>query len=403
MNNKEKLRQSVKLHRSASDIAGKALAAQIYGDQETYLRLTKEAFVKEARSAELMRHDPSHHMYAILHRSAATLAYRCGEYKAAEQLIVHGLIGEPNDRLREELYELLAKVRFRLSLNCNAPPLADDEIILTWQGAEADNGLLDDRALADLVKQFGRLVRNTAAMVLELGFHNRAKVEDSCRVFATLQTGGSFKINLKLLPFAPAHRPAFEMIEHVKASILRNLERLNNGYMTDLQSSFADSAYFHDFMQHAKELAPDEKRITALAIEAGLNGERQSVLLTRTRAEIENIYIPPVDEPGDLIYHHPYQRMRVKVALRSGATLIEDLEIGSVEGTRRPVARIVDMSESDQQVIEVQFIDGFATAGRYRTKTRDSNRRVLDAIKAAFRRRGIRSRATYTVAPRIRD
>ena len=115
MNEKEKLKQSVILHREASDLAGKARSAQIYGDQDTYLRLTREAFANEAESAKLLRHDPSHHMYAILHRSAATLAYRCGEHQAAEQLIAQGLIGEPSDRLREELHDLLEKVRFCLS------------------------------------------------------------------------------------------------------------------------------------------------------------------------------------------------------------------------------------------------------------------------------------------------
>ena len=127
MNDKEKLKQSVRLHRSASDLAGKALAARIYGDRESYLRLTREAFVKEARSAELLRHNPSHHMHAILHRSAATLAFRCGEYRAAECLIEHGLAGDPDERLREQLTELREEVREQLGDgNGGSSAIADD-------------------------------------------------------------------------------------------------------------------------------------------------------------------------------------------------------------------------------------------------------------------------------------
>ena len=115
MTPKEKLRQSVRLHQEAMDHANDAFMAQLAGNDVEYKSCTRKAHQKESRSAELLRHDPSHHMHAILHRSAATLAIRCGEYRAAESLIAHGLAGDPDQGLREQLTELRDEVRQQLA------------------------------------------------------------------------------------------------------------------------------------------------------------------------------------------------------------------------------------------------------------------------------------------------
>ena len=133
MSAKDDLKKSVRLHREASRLANKARLACWSGDDDGYLRYTREALGKEAKSAELLRHDPSHHMYAILHRSAATLAYRCGEYEEAEDLIAHGLSGNIHDFQRDELQDLLDKVKLRLSPESRQPPGMDDELELALQ------------------------------------------------------------------------------------------------------------------------------------------------------------------------------------------------------------------------------------------------------------------------------
>ena len=111
MTAKPDLKKSVRLHREASALANKARSAQFDGDDEKYLELTRKAFHKESESAKLLREDPTHHMFPILHRSAATLAYRCGEYGAAEDFILYGLRLTHNARQRSEFYELFDSVR----------------------------------------------------------------------------------------------------------------------------------------------------------------------------------------------------------------------------------------------------------------------------------------------------
>ena len=119
------------MHRRAMDFANKARMADALGDDDNYMPLTRRAFECESEAAALLRHDPAHQMHAILHRSAAALAFRCGEYRAAESLIAHGLAGDPNPRLREQLTELRADVRQRLA-----------------QSNGGESAVLDDKASA---------------------------------------------------------------------------------------------------------------------------------------------------------------------------------------------------------------------------------------------------------------
>ena len=123
MSAKPYLKKSVRLHREASELANRARIAQFDGDEIAFMQLTQQAFHKESESAKLLRADPSHHMFAILHRSAATLAYRCGEYECAKEHIREGLNQARNDVMREDLYHLLDRVRLAQKYGQNADEL----------------------------------------------------------------------------------------------------------------------------------------------------------------------------------------------------------------------------------------------------------------------------------------
>ena len=73
MDDRDNLSESVRFHDLAMELADKAHFARRIGDTKAYLQFTHDSYGSEARAAELLRHDPSHHMYGILHRSAATL------------------------------------------------------------------------------------------------------------------------------------------------------------------------------------------------------------------------------------------------------------------------------------------------------------------------------------------
>lgn len=86
--------------------------ARRYGEREKYLHYTRLAFEKEAAAADLMVDkldiEPTR---SVLHRSAATLAWRCEMYDEAKRLIYRALDGNPPAEIEYELNDLLDKVQ----------------------------------------------------------------------------------------------------------------------------------------------------------------------------------------------------------------------------------------------------------------------------------------------------
>jgi hypothetical protein len=67
--------------------------------------------------ADLIDEEPTR---SVLHRSAASLAIKCGEYEEAERLIATALNGKPPDDIAAELRDLLKVVKKQGSKNNHA-------------------------------------------------------------------------------------------------------------------------------------------------------------------------------------------------------------------------------------------------------------------------------------------
>src|SRR5262249_61315975 len=85
----------------------------------------RQALDHERRAAELAAADLAlEPTRSVLHRSAATLAWQCGEYREAERLITTALSGTPPEAIAEELRDLLLRVYFEQSLRKKRRPLS---------------------------------------------------------------------------------------------------------------------------------------------------------------------------------------------------------------------------------------------------------------------------------------
>ena len=110
------------LHDNAMAAAEKAFFAKRAGDTDLAKTLIYEAYKNEKSAAESLStqidKEPSR---SVLFRSAATLAYECGEYREAEKLISNGLSGNPPDEIADELRDLLEQVNFTRHLQNQNP------------------------------------------------------------------------------------------------------------------------------------------------------------------------------------------------------------------------------------------------------------------------------------------
>ena len=103
------------LHQEAMDLAESALTTKLRGDLAQADQLLRQAFEKEAEAAALIAHDlNAEPTRSVLHRSAASLAIDCGEFRAAERLIMTALTGNPPQETAEELKDLFIQINLPL-------------------------------------------------------------------------------------------------------------------------------------------------------------------------------------------------------------------------------------------------------------------------------------------------
>ena len=382
MDDKEKLRQSVKLHNEATELADDAFFARRDGDEEAYLRFTKEAFLKESESASMLRHDTSHPMHAILHRSAATLACRCGEYRAAEQLIAHGLAGDPNERLREEMYEILDKVKHSIWLRANNMPVSGDELIVSLRGIEADAGWLEHQSFTRFIAMVDNLIRNTIGLVKNHDFQKLSQLKNNYRMLVTTPVKGSFRIGVKLFHSEQPRLPNVTAYDEVLSRILGNFDELNNGNIEALRENFNNDRYFQNFIGLAKELAPDGERITSVSMETNIEGTRKILVLDRTREDINQIYLPPEEESVSKDYTLTDESETVTGEIQYANAMGDNREVKLISDDGKKWNIVVPVSLAED-VVKPYFGDRVTVDGRHLIRQRKSRRLYLDDIRGS--------------------
>ena len=99
------------LHDEAMEFSDQSFVARRLGDHKEFLRLSSLAYERESKAADLMADEDVEPTRSILHRSAATLAWRCEMYEEAKRLIYRALAGNPPADIEEELNDLLGRVQ----------------------------------------------------------------------------------------------------------------------------------------------------------------------------------------------------------------------------------------------------------------------------------------------------
>jgi hypothetical protein len=104
------------LHHQAMRLADQAADLRRRGEETEADARLRQALEHERRAADLAAPDRAlEPTRSVLHRSAATLAWQCGEFREAERLITTALSGTPPETVAEELRDLLLQVYFEQS------------------------------------------------------------------------------------------------------------------------------------------------------------------------------------------------------------------------------------------------------------------------------------------------
>lgn len=294
--------QSVsRLHKMAMEFAGYAFLARRDGDHEKFVALSRSAYEKEAKAARLVASEDSEPTRSVLHRSAATLAFHCGEYREAERLIATALAGNPPEVIADELRELSEKVNFERNLKSAGIQLDENELQLSVQGSEIGFGLAPVQSIMARVADIEKLAQRT------VGYKSGHKYTDTLSsnirknygLYLSALTPGSFNVVLKLGHVRQQTLPGFADFtdfDEILDALIENIELLNQRRYELLQQNIPDPAYFRNFVGIAKKMAPDGGSVSAVGLRAMIGGRQRQVSFERSQSDIPNL---KVDKAAD--------------------------------------------------------------------------------------------------------
>lgn len=113
-----------KHHDRAMDLAEMAEAARLRKETARHADLLAKALAEELKAVALCDGDEvPEPTFSVLHRSAASLAIDCRQYRQAEKLAARALAGEPPPEIAGELRELLSHAQSLGAADCAPAPI----------------------------------------------------------------------------------------------------------------------------------------------------------------------------------------------------------------------------------------------------------------------------------------
>lgn len=102
-------------HNKAMDLSELAFMARMRGDKDKAIALFSDALDAELAAIAALD-EPIEPTFSVLHRSAGTIAFHCGQLRKAEQLAAAALAQDPPPEIAEELRDLMEQVKYKRRL-----------------------------------------------------------------------------------------------------------------------------------------------------------------------------------------------------------------------------------------------------------------------------------------------
>jgi len=281
-------------HNEAMDLAEAAVLARIKGDVETADRLTREAYELERKAAGKCLNDLGYEpTRSVLHRSAASLALRCGEYREAEKLIAVALSGEPPEEIANELRDLLEQVYFQRHLALKGVSIEPDELQFSIAGKAIGFGIAPSEEYVDRVQAFEKLVYRTAERRMGIKYRERGNperhIKEDFEVYLSVPRAASMAVTLRIGRVKEQQTIKFaDDIEtrDVIDELVYCMEILNAGDNKAVEEHIKDSAYYTNFVGLARKIAPDGDEVNLVGLTIVRNGKRRDISLTRKSSQL---------------------------------------------------------------------------------------------------------------------
>lgn len=276
------------------EYADESFVARLEKDRERYLHFTRLALEKEAEAADLMVDEDIEPTRSVLHRSAATLAWRCQEYGRAKRLAYRALAGNPPSDIEWELNDLLSTVRLEEA----GIRLGKGQLQFSLQGGEIGYGKAAISELTSRMPSIGSMLQITAKSyyrqlnnVAEGVAHNFSDIP----IFVDGFAPGSFIVSLRLGIPVQRELPGLERFENIVEPFLEHLNLIGKGEFYELQNKLDDPNAYLGFVKAARKLAPDGNRVDSVKFQASVHDQLKIVSFNVTQRSLADV---PLLEPS---------------------------------------------------------------------------------------------------------
>ena len=279
------------LHREAMELADESFVARLEKDRKRYLHFTRLALEKEEAAAELMVDEDVEPTRSVLHRSAATLAWRCQEYDRAKRLAYRALAGNPPSDIEWELNDLLSTVKLEEA----GIHLGRGQLQFSLQGGEVGYGKAALSELASRMPCIRSMLQITAKSYYRRLSDVAGRIVDDFSEIPIFVDGfapGSFIVNLRLGIPIQSELPGFERFENIVEPFLENLNRVDKGEFYELQQELDDPNAYLGFVKAARKLAPDGNRVDSVKFQASVHDQLKIVSFKVTQRHLADVPLP---------------------------------------------------------------------------------------------------------------
>ena len=293
------------LHNRAMTFVDQGLHERSRGDAERAIGLFRQALDNELAAIDNLS-TQSGLSWSVLHRSAATLALDCLDFRLAEKLASKALAGDPHPEIADELREVWEQANSHRHLELKGVELALDEMQVSLAGAEVGWGFAGFNEFKVRVENslslLGRIVERRAGKPYRDRGRVPADIDERYRTYISIPRAGSFAVSVKLSsPIEQLSFPETLDTPEIVDEFMHLVELVNDSQLKAIQERIPDPAYQRNFFALAKKIAPDGKRISQVGFTVVRPGEQRSVAFTRPAADIKPIAIAQKPDPDPAI------------------------------------------------------------------------------------------------------
>ena len=283
------------LHYKAMAMADEADMLKKEGQKDDACKLYAEAFYIETDAAHLAVGKIGEPTESILIKSAAFLAFDAQLFRESEKMVGWALSRDLPEEIAEEMRDLLENLHFARHLQVKGVTLSDNELQISVAGRGVAHGMAREDDINDRIATFKKLTIRTTERTKGVPFRRNGQpskeVKSFCESYLSVSRAASFAVTMRLGQVGMHNlAPDFPIQANVIVDdIATNLSLVNAGDLKTLQQRIKDTSYFENFVNLAKEFAPDGDGVNLVGITYMQAGKERPVELTRQKKDYKQL------------------------------------------------------------------------------------------------------------------